>query len=109
MNQNFSIDSAGVIVPGGWTATITAPTGPDISGNYVGTVDYKGGTPVALGGIFDFGYQITFSGSTSYSLTESASPVPEPGALTFLMVGGLLVGGWSIANRRQAKRLAVKA
>jgi hypothetical protein len=109
MNQNFSIDSAGVIVPGGWTATITAPTGPDISGNYVGTIDYKGGTAVALGAIFDFGYQITFSGSTSYSLTESANPVPEPGVLGLLVVGGLLVSGSMVAKRRQAKLLRARA
>ena len=29
MNQSFSIDSAGVITPSGWTANITAPTGRD--------------------------------------------------------------------------------
>lgn len=108
MNQSFSIDSAGVITPSGWTAVITAPTGPDGSGNYTGIIDLKGGTPVAISSILDFGYQITFSGSTSYSLTESANPVPEPGTLGFLMTGGLLVGGWAMAKRRQAS-LVVRA
>jgi hypothetical protein len=104
MNQSFSINSAGVVAPGGWTATITAPSGP-ISGIYTGTIDYVGGTPVAIypgaNSILDFGYQVTFSGSTSYSLTESANPVPEPSTLDFLLIGGTLTGGWLVAKRRR--------
>jgi PEP-CTERM motif len=105
MNQIFTIDSASVSTPPGWTASITAPSGPDISGNYTGTIDYLGGTPVATSGpnnVLDFGYSVTFSGSTSFSLTQTANPVPEPGALNFLMVGGLLAGGWATARRRRA-------
>jgi hypothetical protein len=36
MNQTFSINSPGVIAPGGWTANITAPSGPDITGTTPG-------------------------------------------------------------------------
>ena len=106
MNQSFSINSAGVVAPGGWTANITQPGAP-VSGIYTGTIDYLGGTPVsiypALNSALDFGYQVTFSGSTSYSLTQTANPVPEPGALGLLMTSGLLMSGWNLSQRRQAK------
>src|SRR5579862_1551877 len=105
MNENFSINSAGVIAPSGWTANITAPSGPDINGNYIGTIDYVGGAPVAVNGLFDFGYVIQFSGLTQYTLTESVTAVPEPGAFALLMAGGLLVSGGLVAKRRQAKLL----
>jgi hypothetical protein len=110
MSQTFHINSASVGAPAGWTATITQPGGP-VGGVYTGTIDYMGGTPVAispgLNSTLDFGYQVQFSGATQYSLTESANPVPEPGALSFLWVGGLLLGGWTIA-RRQHARLCVR-
>ncbi|HLX94272.1 MAG TPA: PEP-CTERM sorting domain-containing protein [Verrucomicrobiae bacterium] len=109
MNENFSINSAGVIAPSGWTANITAPSGPDINGNYIGTIDYVGGAPVAVNGLFDFGYVIQFSGLTQYTLTESVTAVPEPGAFALLMAGGLLVSGGLVAKRRQAKLLRVRA
>lgn len=105
MNQLFTINSASVTVPAGWTANITAPTGPDIHGNYNGVIDYLGGTPVAINGMLDFGYAVSFSGSLSYSLTESVQAVPEPGPFSFLGAGGLLVGGWFMAKRRQTKLL----
>ena len=47
MNQSFSINSAGVMAPGGWTANITQPGAP-VSGIYTGTIDYLGGTPVSI-------------------------------------------------------------
>lgn len=109
MNQTFDINSAGVIAPSGWTATITQPVGP-VDGVYTGTIDYVGGTPVAISpgpnSTFDYGYQIQFSGSTSYSLTESVNPVPEPGTPNVLLAGGLSLGVWMIAKRRH-KRFAV--
>lgn len=103
MNQSFSINSASVTVPGDWLATITAPSGPDISGNFTGSIDYKGGTPVAINGTLDFGYVVQFTGATQYSLTESVQAVPEPGAFSLVMAGGLLLGGWTVAKRRQTK------
>jgi hypothetical protein len=106
MNQNFSIDSAGVIAPAGWTASITQPGAP-VSGVYTGMIDYLGGTPVsiypALNSTLNFGYQVSFSGLTSYNLTQSANPVPEPNALALLMAWGLFVGSWTMAKRRQAE------
>jgi len=102
MNQSFTINSAGVVAPSGWSASITQPIGP-VSGVYTGTIDYTGGTPVAiypaLDSTLDFGYQVTFSGATQYSLTESANPVPEPGAFSLLMIAGLIFGGWKLAER----------
>ena len=103
MNQTFSINSPGVIAPGGWTANITAPSGPDINGNYTGTIDYVGGTPVAINGLLDFGYVVQFTGLSQYSLTESVTAVPEPGVFSLLMCGGLLLGGLMVAKRGQAK------
>lgn len=104
MNQSFSIDSAGVIAPAGWTATITAPSGP-VDGIFTGTIDFVSGTPVGIypgsNSTLNFGYQVTFSGSTQYTLTESANPVPEPGALSLLTAGGLLICGWTVAKRRK--------
>lgn len=97
MNQTFTIGNAVVNLPSGWAAAVTQPTLQ--SGSYVGTIDYyvmPGGTPVAIypapDSAFDYSYQITFSGSTSYSFTESATAVPEPGSPGFVMAGGLLIG-----------------
>lgn len=106
MNQSFSINSAGVVAPGGWTANITQPGAP-VGGIYTGIIDYVGGTPVsiypALNSMLNFGYQVSFSGSTSYSLTESANPVPEPNVLSLLIVGGSLAVQRTLTGRRQAK------
>lgn len=104
MNQSFTINSAGVVAPAGWTASITQPGAP-VSGIYTGTIDYLGGTPVAIypgaNSILNYGYQVTFSGSTSYNLTESANPVPEPGMLSLSVLGGSLLTGWLVASRRR--------
>jgi hypothetical protein len=105
MNQLFTISSANVTLPAGWTANITAPTGPDLNGNFNGVIDYVGGAPVAVNGTLDFGYVISFTGSLSYNLTESVQAVPEPGTFSFLAAGGLLVGGWFMAKCRQTKLL----
>jgi hypothetical protein len=106
MNQAFLINSAGVVAPAGWTATITQPAGP-VNGIYTGTIDYMGGTPVAISpgenSTLDYGYQVQFSGATQYALTESADPVPEPGTFNLLMAGWLLLGGWTVAKCRHAK------
>ena len=116
MNNSFSILSAAATAPPGWTANITQPGAP-VAGVYTGMIDYLGGVPVAIvtdpnnpppNSELDFSYKVQFSGSTSYSLTESVTPVPEPGVFSLLMSGGLLLGGWMIAKRRQAK-LCVRA
>jgi hypothetical protein len=104
MNQAFSITSASVTIPGDWSYTITTPTFVS-PGDYAGTIDYLGGTPVLNGGTLDFGYVVSFSGSQSYSLTESVQAVPEPGVFSLLMSGGVLLGGWLVAKRRQTRAL----
>jgi hypothetical protein len=109
MNQTFNINSAGVVAPAGWTAIITQPGAP-VAGVYTGIIDYVGGTPVAIypgaNSILNYGYQVTFSGSTSYSLTESANPVPEPNTAAFILISGTLIGGRMLARRRTASHLA---
>jgi hypothetical protein len=109
MNQSFTISTAAATAPPGWTAGITQPGAP-VAGIYTGIIDYVGGTPVANSpgpnNILNFGYSVTFSGSTSYSLTESANPVPEPNMAAFLLISGTLLGGWMIARRRSAGGLA---
>jgi len=106
MNQIFSINSAGVIAPSGWTAIITQPSGP-VNGIYTGTIDYVGGTPVAIypgqNSILNYGYQIQFSGATQYTLTESVNPVPEPGVFDVSLAGALSLGAWTVVTRRHPK------
>lgn len=110
MNQTFAINSADVTSPAGWSANITQPAGPDGNGIYSGTIDYfmaPGGTPVAIApadnSTFSFNYQIEFDGATGYSLTETATPVPEPNGINFVLVGSLLLGGWMFRKRGQVK------
>lgn len=110
MNQIFTINSASVTTPAGWSANIMQPAGPDGSGNYDGTIDYfmtTGGTPVATApaanSTFSFSYQIAFNGTSGYSMTETATPVPEPSGIDFLLVGGLLFGGWMFRKRGQVR------
>jgi len=114
MSQTFSISNAMVNLPSGWAETVTQPTLQ--AGNYVGTIDYfvtGGGTPVATypgaNSILDYSYQIIFSGSTSYSFTESVTAVPEPDGLGLVLAGGTVIGGTAIVRRRQAKLLASRA
>jgi hypothetical protein len=99
MNQSFSIDSASVSTPADW-ATIIGPVLP-VGSNYTGMINYVAGTPVAVNGTLAFGLQITFDNSI-FSFSETANPVPEPGALGFLLLGGLLLGGRMIARRQRA-------
>jgi len=105
LGTSFTILSASVSAPPGWTASVTQPGAP-VAGIYTGTINYVGGTPVAIAPAsdseLDFTYQVMFSGSTSYSLTESVTPVPEPAAFGLLVLGGLLLGGKVVARRRHS-------
>jgi len=107
MGTSFTILSASVTAPPGWTASITQPGAP-VGGIYTGTIDYVGGTPVAVAPAsnseLDFTYQVMFSGATSYSLTESVTPVPEPATFSLVAMGGLVLGGKALAGRRHPKR-----
>jgi hypothetical protein len=96
MNKTFTIDNVSVANTG-WTWVITQPT--LVGSDWVGSVDYYSGTPVAPSATLSFGYRMTFVGSTSIS--EALTPsVPEPGMITLLACG--LVGRL-IARRRIAK------
>lgn len=115
MDQTFSINSANVTAPAGWTAGITQPSGPDSNGNYTGTIDYfmtAGGTPVAISpaanSTLSFAYQIEFNGTTSYSVTQTATPVPEPSAFGFLLLGGIFLGGRMFLQGGRTKRAKVR-
>lgn len=99
---SYSVSNLAVTNPGNWTATITQPltyTGVNGSGQYeyVGHIDFEGGTPVGNGNELDFSYKVTFAGSTSYHAIQEMSPVPEPGMIAVL-VSGLL--GLFVARRR---------
>ncbi|HTQ52648.1 MAG TPA: hypothetical protein VMJ12_18210 [Candidatus Acidoferrales bacterium] len=107
MGTSFTILSANVTAPPGWTASITQPGAP-VAGIYTGTINYVGGIPVAVAPAsnseLDFAYQVMFSGSTSYSLTESVTPVPEPVTFGLLALGGLLLGVKALGSCRHSKQ-----
>ncbi len=95
--------------PDGWSVTnipsFTSNGIVDGQYQYVATIDFQGGTPVAGDGSgeLDFSYKVSFAGSTSYHAIQEQTPVPvpEPGTLV-LVLGGLL--GLAIARvaHRQA-------
>ena len=93
-NNTFSIfDPAGLVMPAGWTAVVSAVL-PGLMPNgggpgYVGTIDYYIGTgaPVAIGNDGTFGFKISFSGNTVFS-TEQI-PTPEPTTIGLLGLGAL--------------------
>ena len=109
MSSTFSLvlPASPVANPSGWTGNIaSAPHFDPGSGLYVGEILFSGGTPVSPvvgdpNNLLSFAYQISFSGSTSYSFTEQAAviPVPEPGSLGLLVVGSLLLSGWGCRRR----------
>lgn len=105
MNNPFTLSAASVTLPAGWTLTyfqspavpVASPPAPE---SYEAQMVFTSGTPVAVNGELDFGYTITFTGSTDYSFTQEMIPVPEPGTLGFLAAGALLSGGFLAARRR---------
>ncbi len=83
----------------GWTGSVIQQ--PVWNGSqYVGQISYAGGTPVAIGNLLYFSYQITFDGNASFGQTLTPNPVPEPGTLS-LLAGGILL---LLGGRRFAKR-----
>ncbi len=105
MNRNFTLANP-VVYPDtteAWSGAITqSPAQLVVSGPYTGDYEasavFTGGTPLPIGGIIDFSYQIAFTGNVTF--TEELIPVPEPGTLV-LVLGGL-VG--LVAMRRLAAR-----
>jgi len=102
MSSTFTIgpSSPSVANPSGWTEVVTQPIFTGTS--WMGEIKFTGGTPVSANpssanNLFNFTYQITFAGSLSYNFSEqgSATPVPEPASVTFILLGmGALVCSW---------------
>jgi hypothetical protein len=97
--------------PSDWTvAGVIAPflqVSGIYAGDYEGTIDLTGGTPIAISdqpdGELDFGYGIHFSSSTDYSFTQEMIPmgVPEPSDLG--LASALLFGGIELVKRFRKK------
>jgi len=101
-NPTFAISStSGLVMPAGWYAVVTAPVPGNMPNGggpgYVGIIDYFIGTgaPVAMSGSADFGFKISFTGSTIFS-TEQI-PTPEPAT-----IGLLGLGAMALLRRRKA-------
>jgi hypothetical protein len=95
MNKSFTLDNV-TVGNTDWTYVITQPT--PVGSDWIGTVDYYAGVPVAPGGTLDFGYRMTFVGTVAFC--ESLTPTPEPGTLVLLACG---VVGLFVARRRFAR------
>jgi hypothetical protein len=105
LSQPFTITNVLVYTPSDWTIQYTMNSYWNNNVNaYEGNIDFSGITDPVSGdpdnpGTLDFSYKILFSGATSYTFTQemSPSPVPEPGTVGLLAMGGLLYG---LINRR---------
>ena len=100
MSTNFTISNVTVINPPitNWTVVSVSPV-TYTGSNYVASIEYDTGTPVAIGDELDFSYKLSFLGSTHYSFTQEMTPVPEPGTLGLVTISGLLLGGFKLARR----------
>ena len=107
VNFTVSFPSPAVSNPAGWSAAVTIA--PYSTGtNYAAQITYTGGTPVnTISGdpnnTLDYGFKITFSGATMYTLTQSVTPiaVPEPATGSFVLAS-LVFGGWYSFRRKKA-------
>jgi hypothetical protein len=103
-NPTFAISSiSGLVMPVGWTAVVTAPVPGNMPNGggpgYVGIIDYfiGAGSPVAINGSADFGFKISFSGSTNTVFSTEQIPTPEPAT-----IGLLGLGAMALLRRRKA-------
>jgi len=102
MNNTFTLANAAVTAPGDWTVVSVSPviyTGS----NYVGTILFDTGAPIPNDNVseLDFSYQLHFSGNTSYTFTQEMTPVPEPGTVALVAVGGLLLAQFTLRRGRR--------
>jgi hypothetical protein len=97
MSKSFTFSNVGV-ANSGWTFTTNAPV--QFGTNWIGSIDYYAGTPVLVGGTFDFNYSVSFIGSASFCEQLTPSAVPEPGTTVLVMAGGIFLAGWTVRRRR---------
>ncbi len=87
MSTAFTISNDVAYDPSDWISSIAQPT--LVGSEYIGQVLYTAGTPVAVGGTFEFGYRVSFDGATSYQFCQEMVPVPEPATMSLLALSGL--------------------
>ena len=88
MNKTFTILDAVVPEPSDWQVyEVTQPTLQ--AGQWVGSVDYLGGTPISYGDEGQFDVKVSFLGSINYCL--ELIPTPEPTSLLLCGLGGLVL------------------
>jgi hypothetical protein len=90
MSTTFTFSGVANSVPGDWSATVQNPGAP-VAGIFTGHLVFNAGTPVAVTQPFDFTYTVNFTGGGSINLNQTLTPVPEPGTLSLLAVGGALL------------------
>ncbi len=102
MANTFTLSAAAVIPPpGDWSVVTTAPVWDPFTSQYVATIDFSGGTPIAIGNDLEFSYKLAFSGNTYYAFTQAMMPVPEPSTIALLGASfvGLLAWRWRTRGR----------
>jgi hypothetical protein len=91
LSTTFTISAPAVLTPGDWSSAITAAPAWDGT-RWKATVTYTSGTPIGIGDTFEFKYKVAFSGATTYAFCQEFIPVPEPGTMSFLLGGLVLLG-----------------